>query len=487
MVAAEARRALPVFGALLIASSSLALLAAAFIVSPRALGDAGEYLLMAESFVRHRTPELRPGDAEALSRAALAHPIAGGMAPPFRVYYPDRRGRLYSAHFWAYPLVVSPLLWVLGRIGADELRAFQIANAILLAGALWVVVLVSPLVWRQRLSMALLLLVSPTAWFVFFPHPEVFCASLLVAALALHHRGDEATAIALAAAASLQNPPIFVLASCWYAATWIRRRTIPSVMRATAAWLIGWLSPIFFLFHFETPSLIAREAARSGNLSLRKTAELFYDFNLGLLPFVPVVIVGSAIAIVLAVLRRDGRCGWVLERLLVVSAMAFATTSTDNWNHGTCGPSRYGVWLLPLIVDLFVRLVVPGDGEVPRGLWRLAMAAALATQMAAFYGRPLREDHLEHSRLARLVLDRWPQLYSPSPEIFAERTAHEDPAGPGPFVYSSGGRCRKALAQRRHAAMLQERCGAAPPSYVRWCQEVLEANDRQRWTYVDYR
>ena len=100
------------------------------------------------------------------------------------------------------------------------------------------------------------------------------------------------------------------------------------------------------------------------------------------------------------------------------------------------------------------------------------------------------EDYLQHSWLARLVMLHRPALYNPTHEIFIERTAHHDwPADPleGPFVYSAGGRCRKALAQKRHAQALREQCGMVPAAFTAFVSEVKErGGGRNQWVYVDY-
>jgi hypothetical protein len=88
------------------------------------------------------------------------------------------------------------------------------------------------------------------------------------------------------------------------------------------------------------------------------------------------------------------------------------------------------------------------------------------------------------------VLHLRPALYGPTHEIFIERTAHADwphDSGDGPFVYAEDGRCRKALAQKRHAQELRAQCGSEPPAFTRFVAEVKErGGGRGEWVYVDY-
>ena len=122
----------------------------------------------------------------------------------------------------------------------------------------------------------------------------------------------------------------------------------------------------------------------------------------------------------------------------------------------------------------------------------LALGLALATQAgcgpACAEGRWRRSDFLEHSPAARVVLDRWPGLYSPAPEVFVERTiGHEGPYA-GPVIYrDAGGACRKAWVQWRHAAALVAACGPPPGPMAERLQTNAGRRDvKRQWTWVDY-
>jgi hypothetical protein len=102
-------------------------------------------------------------------------------------------------------------------------------------------------------------------------------------------------------------------------------------------------------------------------------------------------------------------------------------------------------------------------------------------------GMEPRADYLRHSAAARLLLDRWPSAYNPSYEIFVERTRRrEDPfPSPDPIVYQFRGRCRKALAQKRHLAHLRAFCGR-DPSNVDELKARVAREGRAIWMYLNY-
>jgi hypothetical protein len=95
-------------------------------------------------------------------------------------------------------------------------------------------------------------------------------------------------------------------------------------------------------------------------------------------------------------------------------------------------------------------------------------------------------DYLEHSRMARFVLDRWPAAYAPPEEVFRERTAHTEADLDGPFVYEAGGPCRKALARWKHADALRSSCGEIPEPVRAFFASRPPREDKGRWVYVDY-
>jgi hypothetical protein len=119
----------------------------------------------------------------------------------------------------------------------------------------------------------------------------------------------------------------------------------------------------------------------------------------------------------------------------------------------------------------------------------LTAACALQLVLLAARGGPLAPpDYLRHSAAARAVLDRWPALYSPTHEIFVERTTgREDGFPPPPFVYGSDGRCRKALLRIRFAEALEAECGPIPSGQrERFFPRPQDAEARNAWAYVSW-
>jgi hypothetical protein len=367
-----------------------------------------------------------------------------------------------------------------------------LTNAIALGGAIAAVLLLVPASTWARRAAAALLLSSPVLGFLLWPHPEVLSFAMATLALVAGSRGASGLATLCAAIASIQNPPLALLALFEAAGPalagvpgpWSRGRMWASAL----AILLALVSPLFFLAQFSTPNLAAYETAGAHAIGIGKALGLLLDPELGLVRYAPFT-VGLLAALVLLALRRPSRR---LEGALVVvlALMMLLCSATGNWNHGTTGPSRYVVWMFPLIAYLLTLGPTATDrlaGSRRVGAALLAVAVLAQVAVAAARGgvqSPL--DYLQHSTMARVILDRWPAAYDPPAEVFRERTAHTEADLDGPFIHERDGRCRKALARWKHAETLRARCGPMPDDVRAFFDVRPPKGEKSRWIYVDY-
>jgi hypothetical protein len=472
--------------------AALALLVTAALRLPlRPQGDAGEYLLMLESWNGHGSPELRPGDLDSLRTLLAGEGLSIDESRILPNYHEGRDGRLYCYHFWAYSLAGLPARRVLEARGLSPLRALPVTNAVVFGLALLAVAWL-PWPGARRLLLGGLLLFSPALAFLMWPHPEVFSFALVALAIVLWARGRRAPSVLAAALASLQNPPLALLVALLGAASALaswRQRSARPVLLATIAALPALLPAAFYQWQFGVFNLSVRPAEAAESLSAWRALDLALDPNLGLLPHAPLLLLLGLGGALSALRRRQAMPALLVLALL--PALAFACTANSNWNNDTSGPSRYVVWMLPILALVAAGEIALGPSRPlgRAGAWALALA--LATQATALFARggPLaRSDFLEHSWAARLVLDHRPSLYRPAPEVFVERTLHHEGPFEGPVVFrDTRGRCRKAFLQWRQAEALLAQCGAPPGRVAARLAENARRKDAKRdWTYVDY-
>lgn len=492
----------------------LALLVLVALALPRAriIGDGREYLLYAQAFATHLSPDIRPADIERV--AGLMERTAPGfreMAAGFgneetigglrygRGFVTAPDGRLYSWHFWLYPMLVAPLLVIVQALGLAPAAAFTLFNGLCLAGALAYLLLRWQAPPWARFLLGGVFLLSGTTYYLWWSHPEVWTASLLLLALMMASDRRHGAAMLASALAATQNPPlVLLLAGIGVLGLAQRRRAgepmlAPAfVMMATASLAVAALPALFFGATLGVLNPIAAGgAADPGLIGIARLWSMVGDLNLGLVAGAPGVLIGLALLPVLAALRarRIGADGLLAPGLALLAcvaisvAMAVPALATTNWNHGQTVFSRYAYWLgVPLVFGLVVGLQAIG----PRT--RLALGAlVVVTQLLTVayhgvFGQTWRGDYLAFKPLAAWVMRHHPDLHNPMPEIFIERlTGRELPAGhpSAPrevYAFPSAAAPVKVLVSARRAEAVVASCPA--PSIV-----VVEGG----WRYLNLR
>ena len=501
MEAVPARRT-PPLEILLFALVALLALRLAMRERPTAHADSAEYLLTAESLFNHGSPNLHPADLSSFGRIASHFPLEGDYGRPLRQYLPAPDRRLYAIHFWAYPAAVLPAKLLLRLTGGNEFKAFQLTNVLFALGALAHVLFFSDLSATSRRLLAALLAASPFLPFLLWPHPEVVTAALTTSSLVLRRDGRRGPSVLAMSLASLQAAPLALAAMVLAVEGAWATRVLDGAARRRAAVRLGLafaptlLPTLFALVAYGHPGpLVLAGAYHPRHVTVFRALELLFDLNLGLLPYVPVTL---ALALGLTLVRlRPGRTGtdgrpaaaWLLAGLALV---ALACTGAANWNHGSVGPSRYGLWLLPFLFVLLAEAVEDSGSRLRRIVLPLGIVAALTQGGIALArgGVHAPQDYTRHSSAARLVLDRWPALYSPTTEIFVERTRHEEvnPDLPltDPVVYRSARGCRKAWIQKRHLPDVTASCGGPPPVAGPDFRALKASHGPDAWAYVNW-
>ncbi|HEY2732893.1 MAG TPA: hypothetical protein VGI70_02865 [Polyangiales bacterium] len=441
----------------------------------RRFGDDQEYLTMTTSLARHRSADFRrDDDRQTLSVLPLSwsRSLRRKFDPqPAPVgYYPSLDGRFYGYHFFTYSLLVTPMRLLLhGR--SDESRAHQYTNLLCFAAALCSLLWIAPKP-RQFWTLLPLVFASPILWFTRYAATETFVYSFCVIALSAYLSGRMLLAILFSAIAATQYQPLVFIPLLMFSslvhrvwmvrAEYSRGRLVGRLaLGALCAGLI-FVPGAFYLHHFGTPSVIAREGfARTRFMSLARFAWMFVDLNGGMLIYTPGLLLMSIVASAWAIERalRDREL-WGIAMLLCALATLFASTCQRNWNQQTFGVSRYVLYSMPAFF-LFIGFELARHRTKARTLGLLA-GATLALQLASqsYFGffRYQGGDAAHHSKVARYVLEHWPALYSPPAETFCERTVKSclidlDTAEPMPRFLpaiwrDSHGVAHKILAQR---------------------------------------
>lgn len=457
--------------------------------APDIIGDGVEYLLMTQAFVGRGAVSLHQSDVQGFLAERGNHSIANAHqliypgilnnSPPF---YKAESGRVYSYHFWLVSVAFSPFVLLARSLGMADTSGYLFAN-------LFLVCLTMFCFFRfgrrggWAIAGCVLYLSVGAVYYIRWPHPEVFSASLLCIALLFFRDGFNRTAAFILAFAGQQNPPILLLIPVVFAvdARIFFREKIELLEFFKAFFLWGLiaafavLSSVFNYTEFGVLNLIsAKGFAYSDLVSLHRLISIYFDPNIGVLWVVPFALVVLAAFFVFAKRSKDGiRWGWVSLFLVMSVICAVPSLSTTNWNSGAAIVSRYGFWCsIPLVLAI---LEVLKDFEGRRGqLVLLAMASCQVGLMANNGGAFHRRGDQEFSSIARLLLNHAPWLYFPVPQIFVERGQNAGGVEVDRVYYwSKSGSVNKILFNRFRRGFAVDVCSFGDPrEYITSVNEV---------------
>jgi hypothetical protein len=419
----------PLGSAPLLTGIALFLIAAAADSDIRRVGDGFEYLAMARHLSRGA-----PASVSESEGTALAAEMARHGDPTWDVQLmPSLRGadgRYDFPHFWMCSLAAAPFVAVVSAFGAHPALGFTLMNLALVLGVCWLLI-------RSGAPLIAVLFTALVLWWIDKAHAEIFFAALTAGALLLRAYSPTAAVVLLGLAAA-QGPVLAVLlVACIVEALVRPGRTRRIVVAAAAALLVAGLHPLYYVWRLGAVSPLP-DTVVPHVPAFRAVVTPLVDLNLGVFWFAPLL---CAITVAGAVAAIRQRATAMVVPVIGAAALLAAASIVTNVNHGgTPGMSRYGLWVLSLLVPL------ASHARVTARWGRLLTAGtAFTVVFAALVLHPERPDAGVTPRptaLAGMVWTYVPGLDNPLPEVFVERVRHADGIAATPTAFAG---CAKSL------------------------------------------
>ncbi len=459
-------------------------------------GDVVEYALETVAFADHGSADIRLDDIARGHRLApqisgtfqlLEDDMRAGKQDVYAAFVRGRGGDVYSVHFPGYPALAALPFKVLEKLGAPPFKAFQVVNyaAVFVLG----LALLRFFGSARRAAFGLLLfLLCGGALYLNWTSPECVTGACLLAGLLFYLSGAPLAGGLLAGLAAQQNPTIvffFVFAPLlklhleWRAGAGLAANLRTQLTRANLGGLalgalVFALPPLFNLYQFGVPNIIAKKFSNAGLISGTRLVSFFFDLNQGMILILPGVLGALALWRGAAQTAPRRAPGLFALCLLFVLAMIVPALAVYNWNSGAQGVMRYGFWAaMPLLLVLLWRL----RGAVR---WPAALVAGLALVQVLATAHAFSYPYVKFSPLARLALTHANRWYHPEPEIFAERMANNDDYIWPDKVYVSE-KWHKALVNPAGGHVDELLCGAGR----RLAPGTRLVPSSQGWYYID--
>lgn len=457
-------------------------------------GDIAEYYGITESLLRHGSIELQMEDRLALEKVMHA---AKFTDPQYYINGLD--GERYPVHFIFYSLLVLPIRVILSVFGSNPLLSLPVTNLLIFFGVLLYIMktfLPSP---RQKLVFFALAFASPLLFFITWPGPDLFYLSfLLLGIFFFFHKKYNAAAFTVTLA-SWHSQPIAVLAIMAVAYNFIHhtylkhgKRIKLDLMDFFVAASLGFMLFIPYLYNLMvfgafTPWVLFENGWTqlngfgTQNISVRKLFEQFFDVNMGILWFAPLLTVLGIFAAIYS--YKHSKILFFVLLAFIITAFFYQTNPA--WHYGTAGygPSRHIIFILPFFI--FATLQIPQF--VKKYVVLLLFLAVWQFYSLSFNGFlfPDFDKALYNTPYAEYILNNYPQLYNPTPEIFVDRTDHLDLDHPDGSIYKYNEVCKKAYVLPFEVEALRHDCGYIPEDYIDTV-DSLDPDYPYEGVYVNY-
>lgn len=456
----------------------LTLLIAVFAFNQSKLqGDIDEYTLMTIAFVNHQSPDIRLEDIRTAQKllpdhAGLFQATADGMAEHLQIpkpgFYRAKNESVYAIHFFSYSALTAVPFYVFGKLGIPAFDSFLWVNL----SFVFILGLSLFLFFEnaKKASLALLMFVLCGGLnYLRWTSTEMMSAAALCSALLLYTTGRYFAACALVALASTQNPPIvFALAlipSLRFVMTYQTNQTFLSNVRNQCslpvffALTLGCLGVVvtmaFNWWAFGVPNIIVKLATNPALMGIERLMSFFFDLNQGMV--VGVAGIWLALLVLLWRSRLEWRW-WALSAVTVLFSLVLCAPAltAGNWNSGANGMMRYVFWGSMPYLFLFFYWWREQKNSVNGIVILVLTVQALSSWHSLSY------NYMEFSPVAKFAMRHAPRWVNPEPEIFVERSLHQDGAvfdSDRVVSFEENGVVSKTLFHAANGGVDQQLCG----------------------------
>jgi hypothetical protein len=475
-----------------------------FEVEPVIHGDGFEYTFMTESFYNHFSPELTRQDLNTFKEnlvnagryidwnAQVVNTLMNHLSDKKFLsssygYFTDLSGVKYSYHFFFYSILNLPMRFILDIFHGNLEYMFPLTNLIILAFTCFYLLFKSNLPPVKLIFIALFFTFSSVFWFLPFSGPEVFANCMCILSLVLFYEKKYYLSVLLASIASTHYPPIILIAIFVSIKSLLDNKfTFKNISLLFLSGLPSLIPTLFYYYHFKIPNLILHSGYISKNLfSFTRLFGIFFDLNQGMVLAIPVLIFIFFIIYFKTLLK--GRKFWNYDLLLlpVVLGMISFFINMFYWNNGY-SILRYATWCC---VPLIIFTIMNSDFSIKwiRSVFVIALLIHILNIYNVFNSYKLGGLQVKgwqgsiHTNLAEWVIENYPNLYNPDPDIFGQRTLWgkiPSPSDSPICYYNKAGKLCKAMVHKTKINELN------PDIFNK--NKIEDLNFINDWAYINF-
>lgn len=326
--------------------------------------------------------------------------------------------RWASFYFPSYSACCMPLKLIFQLIGADQMWAFTVTNALFVIAALIYMynrLKVPPLF---KLLAVLMFVLSPIDMYIQYISAEAMMFSLVTIALVMYTNEKYRLSAVLISVASMTNPTVMgfgiVMVAEYLVRMFSQRRSVKIFSRGNiletlkyACCFLPCFVPFVFNFIYLGTGNPTTDSATVTDYGARVLSYLF-DVNIGFSALAPVTLAAFLVLTAVSLARKDFTAlryfGFFIVPLLAYSLMLFIN----------CVPVffvRYVMWNYPALI---LGTVVLGSRIIVRSIKRYVFSGVVTASTAAMLCiNSIPMYYFGFNGASRFLLEYFPELYSP--------------------------------------------------------------------------
>lgn len=413
---------------------------------PTWYGDGFEYGMMVESFYNHASPEMAHEDVNSFQNN---HPNtyqffideinktnfieSNNFMSNIGGYYTDLYNKQYSYHFWMYSLLNMPSKYISTVLPFGGDYIFTLTHFFLLLAFIIYMYKFCTVSDYCKFILVVAFILSPTIHYFKWSHSEFFISIFVYWSIILFYEKKYLWAAILSAVASTQNSVIILLPLFYISIElfnhklFIEKKEFYHINKTKLVKFLITYLPVFILIaipsyfyfkHYHVTSVIVANGFMDGKSSfLNRFFGVYFDLNQGIIIGAPLILITAIILIPIKLIyaRKEKLDLFII---IVVLMQTIAVLKASNWNCGHSVILRYGVW----IYSSLLAFVIFNLSEIK---YKDLVGLLFITQFIVLvFNKHLigKIDYISHNEVSKFVLNNFPTLYNPDPEIFAERT-----------------------------------------------------------------
>lgn len=417
-------------------------------IEPYISGDGKEYILQTEALANHFTMDIREEDFISLNKnynKYIEYFQEGFNIPGLHT---ATNGKTYSAHYGGYSIFVLPVKLVLKLLDLNQLRSFQIVNAIFYIIALLTVYKFLKTSYKNKCILLILLMANPALYYITWTHTEIFSFSLMTLSLVYFYNKSYKRSIFYISLAAMQNPAIIMFGAIIgidflvnlykkrkdsfletkqgskYTIYKFIKENIVDIIKTGILYFPFFLPIIQTFINFHKLNIVA-SVARESEYILEKAIGYFFDLNLGILPYTPVILILFFIFVLIGFYKRTYN---TVLQLIGIIGIFYVICNQKQINSGMNGIMRYNVWIIPIMI-FFIIMNKEAFLLKDKFINKILICSALITSYIFLVSGNFicsQFSAVQFSPWTKMIMNNIPEIYNPYHGIFITRTLNQE-------------------------------------------------------------